>query len=126
LWNAFRYRDRDPFPRAGGRLQRARRAHRQVLIGRNARHVADANDGAVVAHAQRQRIRKIGEYEQRLQQVIAVGAPARHMKEQIDFCRRSDDEHCPRWSTNRHYDRAAPASCQRSTAMRTSIGSVSG
>ena len=47
---------------------------------------------AVVARVQRDRVGEVDEREQRFEHVIAVGAPARDVQEEIHLRRRGDDE----------------------------------
>ena len=69
-------------------LQQAQRAHDQVLLFRHAGHVVDAADGAVVAQVEMQDVAVVDQLEHRLQQVVAVGAAADDVQEQVELGRR--------------------------------------
>lgn len=71
--------------RASGALQRMGRAQGQIIRFGYARQIRGATDDAVGSHIEMQRVAKIDETEDRLQQVIAVSATAHHMQEQVQL-----------------------------------------
>ena len=92
-------------------LQRARRAQAQV-VGRQWRAQVVALQPAVVARLEVQRVGPVDQHEHRLQQVVAVVAPADHVQEQVQLGRR------------RHVVQRAQASSRRPGARaRSSAGS---
>ena len=93
-------------------LRSARRAHREVVVRRHAGDVVGANDRAVVARLDPDGVAEVEQREQRLERVIAVGAPARHVQEQVHLRRRGNDHH--------------GEGAKLSTTMRTSTGSLPG
>src|SRR5690606_19042621 len=60
-------------------------AHGEVLFGRHAGHVAVADDGAVLAQHEVQRVAPVEHAEHGLQQVVAVLAATDHVQEQVEF-----------------------------------------
>ena len=72
---------------AAGLLQRARGAQAQV-VGRQRRAEVVALQPAVGAALEVQRVAPVDQHEHRLQQVVAVGAPADDVQEQVELGRR--------------------------------------
>ena len=67
------------------RLQQARGANYQILVLGDGGQVIDPADEAVAAALEIEKIAQIQELEDRLQGVIAVGAPAGDVQKQIDL-----------------------------------------
>ncbi len=85
LRNAFFQCNLRALARARGALQRMGRAQRQVIDFGNAGQCRRPADDAVGAYLEMQRVAQVDETEDRLQQVIAVGAATHHVQEQIQF-----------------------------------------
>ena len=122
--NALGQRDVYAKGRAGGRLQRARCTHGEVLVLRHARNIAFAPDHAVVAALERDRVGEVDQRDQRFQRVITVRAPSGDVQEQIDLRGRGNDEALHLRPIARSHG-VACAALQRSTTTRTSTGSAS-
>ena len=74
---------------AAGRLQRAGSSQAQVIGGQRGAQVV-ARDPAVAAPLEVQRVGPVGQHKGRLQQVVAIWAPADDMQEQVQLGRRGD------------------------------------
>ena len=70
---------------ARSRLQRASRAHAEILILGDSRHVEAAPNAPVAAHLDVDVIAQVDELKAGLQFVIAVGPPADDVQEQIEL-----------------------------------------
>ena len=86
--NALGHPDVDALAAARGGLQCAGCAHDEVLGGQGrATAQVFARHGAIGAALEVQRVAPVHEHEHRLQQVVAVGAAARDVQEQVEFGR---------------------------------------
>ena len=91
--DALAQRDLDSARGARGFFEQSRGAQREVGCLRHAWNVRRARDAAVVGHAKFEFVAVIEKLEHRLQQVVAVGAPADDVQEQIEL-RRSGPDFC--------------------------------
>ena len=68
-------------------LQQLRGLDADVLVRGDAEHAVHAPDATVLARAKLQHVAVIDEAEDRLQQMVAVGAASRHAQEEIELAR---------------------------------------
>ncbi len=80
--------DRRPLAATGRRLQQARGADGQVVVGRHAGRRGGKDDAPVGARGKMQQVAAVDEAEHRLQQVVAVGAAADDVQEEVELGRR--------------------------------------
>jgi hypothetical protein len=73
-------------------LEGRRGTDREVVPWRDAGEFRRPLDRAIVAACQRDRVARIDRDEQRLEEVIAVCAPTRHVQEQVELRGRGDGD----------------------------------